>query len=173
MQKLLYWMSEDASPPAWVHLERSSASLPLRSVLCSQLPLPLGPVGPCPIVSLSLKVWSQIRKCLGLQGPSILTQLLQNHVFTPSRSDLAFRAWHSNGIICVKDLYKDGIFASFTELSSIHNLPNSHLFRFFQIRDFVKKTFPHFPNRPPETLTDSLLATDPNRRKCISVLYES
>ena len=42
---------------------------------------------------------------------------------------------------------------------------------FFQIRDFVKKTFPHFPNRPPETLTDSILALDPNRKKCISFLY--
>lgn len=44
-------------------------------------------------------------------------------------------------------------------------------FFFFQIRDFVKKNFPHFPNRPPETLLDALLTVNPKQKKCISLLY--
>lgn len=37
----------------------------------------------------------------------------------------------------------------FLFLSTKYNLPNSHLFCFFQVRHF-KNLFPHFPNRPPE-----------------------
>ena len=124
-----------------------------------------------PIVSASLKIWNQLRKNFGLQGPSTLSPLLKNHAFKPSNIDPTFKIWHSKGIISIKDLYTDGIFSSYTELSSKFNLPASHLFRFFQIRDFVKKNFPHFPNRPPETLTDTILAVDPKQKKCISVLY--
>lgn len=32
------------------------------------------------------------------------TPLLNNYLFTPSKLDLAFRAWHSNAIHCMHDL---------------------------------------------------------------------
>ena len=99
LQKILYLMNDDcASLPVWVHLEKAGSRLPLHSALCSQLPLPLTSVGACPIVSLSLKIWSQVRKNFGLQGPSVLTPLLKNHIFTPSSSGIAFRAWHNKGV---------------------------------------------------------------------------
>lgn len=98
---------------------------------------------------------------------------LTYHVFQPSNTDPAFKLWHNNGIISITELYSDGIFSSFAALTSKFQLPNSHLFLFFQIRDFVKKQFPHFPNRPPKTMTDTLVLTDSNQKKCISVLYNS
>lgn len=59
----------------------------------------------------------------------------------------AFHLWSSNGLPEINDLYKDGVFASFSFLSKKYNLPNQHLFWFFPIRLFIQKPFPHFPNR--------------------------
>ena len=172
VQQILYWMDDSGdSLPVWAQVEKETSHLCLRSALCSQLPLPLLSLRANPVVSGSLKIWSQLRRSLGLQGSSILSPLLRNHAFTPSTMDPVFKIWKNKGIISIKDLYTDNIFSSFAELSSKFNLPGSHLFRFFQTRDFVKKNFPHFPNRPPETLMEALLTVNPKQRKCISVLY--
>ncbi len=160
-------------PPAWIQLEKATLHLSLRSALCSQLPLPVTSLRANPVISASLKIWNQLRKTLGLQGPSVLSPLYKNHAFKPSNSDPTFKTWHDKGIISIKDLYIDRVFSSYADLSSKFHLPSSHLFHFFRIRDFVKNNFPHFPNRPPETLIDTLLAVDPKRKKCISVLYNS
>lgn len=172
VQKMLFWMDDThSSLPIWSQLELSASHVSLRSVLCSPLPLPLTHLRSNPIVSASLKIWNSLRKTLGLQGPSLFSPLFKNHAFRPSITDPTFKIWHNKGIICVMDLYSNDIFSSFAELSTKHNLPSSHLFRFFQIRDFIKKNFPYFPSRPRETLTDTLLAVDPRQKKCISLLY--
>lgn len=174
VQKLLFWMCEDQeSLPVWVHLENKVFPFLLRSVLCAQLPLPVSSMASCPIVAVSLKIWCQFRKAFGLLGPFTLTSIYRNCAFEPSRTDSAFRVWHNNGIKSVNDLYTDKTFSSFTQLLTEYNLPQHHLFRFFQVRDYVKKLFPHFPNRPPETLVDTLLNTDPIAKGCISFLYRS
>ncbi|XP_058262277.1 uncharacterized protein LOC131363589 [Hemibagrus wyckioides] len=141
------------------------------SVLCSQLPLPVSHLSTCPVVSVSLKIWSQIRKNFGLSGPSILVSVKRNCSLQPSKSDPAFKIWQANDISKISDLYTEGIFSSSPQLSSKYNLPSHHLFRFFQIRDYVKKQFPHFPNRPPENLTESLLTVGTATKRSISVLY--
>lgn len=76
--------------------------------------------------------------------------------FPPSSLDSAFLLWTPNGLLKINDLYEKGVFASFSSLSKKYNLPSHHLFRFFQIRHFIKKQFPHFPKR---------------RRHLISVIY--
>lgn len=80
----------------------------------------------------------------------------------------SFKIWKSEGIISIKDLYTDGIFCLSHSSHQTH-LPGSHLFCFFQVRDFVKKNFPHFPNWPPETLLDTLLAVNPKQKKYLSI----
>lgn len=61
-----------------------------------------------------------------------------------------------------------------SQLDTIHpTLTFFVFFFFFQMRDFIKKQFPHFPNRPPETLINILLNMDPNQRKGISVICGS
>lgn len=78
VQKILHWLDDTCdSPPAWAHLEKETSHL--RSAICSQLPLPLSSLRANPIVSASLKRWSQLRKNLGLQSPSILSPLFKNH----------------------------------------------------------------------------------------------
>ena len=174
IQKLLYWMCDDNDAlPVWVQMEKASSHYSLSSVLCSQLPLSFSLAENNPIVKGTLAIWSQCRKHFGLHGSSVLTPLFKNCNFMPSVTDSAFHVWRSKGIKNVKDLYSNNVFSSLAELSLKYQLPNSHLFRFFQTRDYVKKQFPHFPNRPPETRLDILLAIDPQRKKCTSVLYNT
>ena len=168
VQKRLFWMHEDQeSLPVWVHLESKASPYSLRSVLCAQLPLPVSGMANCPIVAISLKIWCQFRKAFGL-----LT-MHRNCAFEPSRSDSAFWNWHNKGIKSVNDLYTDQVFSSFTQLLTKYNLPPHNLFCVFQVCDYVKKLFPHFPNRPPETLVDALLNRDLITKGCISFLYRS
>ncbi len=85
--------------------------------------------------------------------------------------DEAFRIWFDKGIKTIDDLYERGIFSSFNNLSKRFDLPNSRLFRFFQVRHFVQKLFPHIPNHPPESPLDDFLKLEPHSKHCISVIY--
>lgn len=70
-----------------------------------------------------------------------------------------------------QDVYKDGIFRSFTDLSGEFHLPPSHLFRYFQIRHRAKSLFPPFPSSPPSQLWDEFFNLDPVQKSFISRVY--
>lgn len=170
IQKIVYWRNNlNSEPPCWAYLEQSSARLSLHSVICSQLPLPTN-ISSNLVVSHSVKIWTQFRKQTGLHRFSTLSPIIKNHSFAPSNMDEAFRIWFDKGIRTIDDLYEGGVFSSFNNLSKRFDLPNSHLFRFFQVRH-LQKLFPHFPNRPPESPLDDFLKLDPHSKHCISVIY--
>ncbi len=173
IKKLLFWNRDNYSDncPPWVHMETSSMKNTLYSIVCSQLPLVVNKVSDNPIVTSSLRIWVQFRKHHGLQRGSTCMPILNNYFFPPSSLDSAFLLWTSNGLLKINYLYEEGVFASFSSLSKKYNLPSHHLFRFFQIRHFIKKQFPHFPNRPPESQIDHFLALNASRRHLISVIY--
>ena len=152
-------------------MELSSSKFSLRSLVCSQLPLTVKNFSANAVVANSIKIWTQFRKSLGLHRGSDFSPTLNNHLFLPSCTDLTFRSWHSKGITTFKDLYDHGTFMSFTDLSEKYDLPRSHLFRFFQIRHFIQNQNPIFPSRPPETLIDSLLSLNPERKRLISSIF--
>jgi len=83
---------------------------------------------------------------------------------------LTFSQWYDKGITQLRDLYVDGLFDSFTNLSSHYELSVSHLFRYFQIRNFVAKCFPNFPSLPPEHQWETMLSLVPQNRGIISKL---
>ena len=81
-------------------------------------------------------------------NPILNQPILNNHVFPP-------RLWAANGLTSMNDLYKNRIFSSFSALSAKCKLPRCHLFCFFQIRHFIQKQFPYFPNPPPKQKSTS------------------
>lgn len=173
INKIFYWNSSvqaDDCPP-WVHSEITSTKGTLYSAICFQLPLAISRISSNLVVNSTIKIWVQFRKHFGLHRASIHTSILNNHLFSPSCSDPAFHIWAVNGLVELNDLYEDGVFASFSILSTKYSLPSSHLFRFFQVRDFVKKLFPHFPNRPPECHLDHFLTLGAGQKHLISVIY--
>ena len=147
IQKLLYWINNttDDIRPAWVELELASSKLSLHSLVCSQLPLTATNFTSNPVVINTVKLWIQIRKCLGLHRASDLSPIVNNHLFLPSCTDLTFRTWFDKGMTKFKDLYNQGTFMSFSELSKKFDLPKSHLFRFFSAKAFYPKPEPQIP----------------------------
>ena len=99
---------------------------------------------------------------------SLSSPVALNHCFLPSTLDTAFNVWHRRGLKCFNDFFIDNIFASFTELSKKCNLPNSHLFRHFQIRDYVKSILPQFPNKPSKSIIDDIMFFNLTRKGAIS-----
>ena len=173
INRLLYWTgpkTPNSSPP-WVHMEISSSSSSLHSVICCQLPVMTHKISVNPIVTSTIKIWLQFRRQHGLHRASIQAPILNNHSFSPSCSDPTFRMWAANGLVTISNLYKDGVFSDFASLSAKYHLPNSHLFRFFQIRHFAQKQFPHFPNRPPESGIDQFLTLDCDPKRLVSTIY--
>lgn len=143
--------------PDWVKIE--AHGLPFHSLVTSPLPMAFRTSHTNPVVAHTLKIWSQFRKQFGQLKVSLMAPIMTNHLFAPAQLDLSFRAWHGNGIRVIKDLYVEGIFASFAQLAEKFSLPQSHHFRYFQVRDFVRKGYHPFPELPPETPLDILLAT--------------
>ena len=173
IQKILFWTdhSETDGAPAWVRGEKSCSQFSLSSIVCSSLPLCVKITSSNPIVSHTLRIWSQFRKHFGLQEASVLSPIISNIAFIPSNTDAAFQLWHKNGIGCLKDLFSNNIFLSFEQVSQTFNLPRTHFFRYLQMRHFVQKKFSSFPNLPPLSPTDELLDLNPTAKGLISTIY--
>lgn len=71
----------------------------------------------------------------------------------------------------MKDLYFNGTFASFAQLSLNFTLPGSYFFRFLQVRDFMPRRFSGFPMFPVPSMTDRLLEIVPTPKGTISNIY--
>lgn len=68
--------------------------------------------------------------------------------------DGAFNIWREHGLA---QLYIDNSFATSTQLQEKPNLTSSHLFRYFQIRNFIRKQFSNFPFLPNKNILDDIL----------------
>lgn len=168
IHKLCYWLESPGS--SWCKLELSScrgSSIP--ALLYSSLPVKLSLYTDNQVVLNTLKIWYKFRRRFKFVTLSSLGPLNNNHVFSLSLSDSVFSMWHDKGIKQFKNLYTDGVFASFTNLSSRFDLPLTHMFRYFQICDFVSKLFPTFPFIPAEQPWESLLSRAPHQRGMICI----
>ena len=109
------------------------------------------------IVQSTVKIWKQFRRHFKIRAMSHLMPI-SSHLFLPSSLDRAFLVWMEKGLVSLDQLYSRGVFTSFEALKRKFDLPQSHLFRFFQIRDFVRDNFPNFPRQPPDSLADEVLS---------------
>lgn len=91
--------------------------------------------------------------------------------FAPSLTEPSFQLWHRNGILCVKDLFKDGHFKSFQRLKTDFNIPHSGFFQYLQVHSFVKSQFSL--NTPQNTWIDKCLNMDLVGTGQVSVLYDN
>ena len=176
IHRILYWLHCHYGlsdwVPTWVKLEEALCRpMSLEALACAPLPMPSLKPDCGPVVSQSLRIWKQFKRCYGIKAISIFSPCNNNPAFPPSLHDDAFEVWRRKGIAVFKDLYIDKTFASFAQLSLNFQLPKTHLFRYFQIRDFVQKNFKGFPAAPTETLLDRILQTNPHNKGVISSLY--
>ena len=111
---------------------------------------------------------------MACQAPSVSIHapICQNHTFKPGQLDAVFAVWRERGIRTFLDLYIDGQFASFSQLKTKFNLPNSHLFRYLQARHYVQEECQDFKS---PTITHPLLGVfllPPDSKHLISKFVE-
>ena len=168
--KIALWCQEPTLD--WCQLEaKSCRSTSLLALLTSSLPIKTKQYSDNPIVTSTLRIWFQFRRAFGLYDLSNHSPILDNHLFPPSISDAAFSTWRRLGLVNIKDLYINNVFASFQELSNRFNLPKTHLFRYVQVRNWVKLNNNSFPNTPPTSVVDSILDISTNQRGLLSKIY--
>lgn len=125
---LYYWQRAPyTDTPAWLHIEPAGCGkTSLSALLGAALPLELRTYKCNPLIYHSLRIWVQCRKRFGLALMLIRSPICSNHMFPPSMINSALKIWYSNGIHSLKDLYINYIFASFTQLKELFNIPPTH-----------------------------------------------
>lgn len=124
------------------------------------------------VLNNSLRILRQIKVANKLPKDSVYVPICQNPFFKPGQLDGTFAIWKRKGIATLADLYIDGCFASFAQLRNKYDIPNSHFFRYLQIRHYVKQRFDHFetiPNSHP--FYDNLLLA-PDSKHLITKFVE-
>lgn len=171
IQKILYWLH--APDTDWCRFEASSCiSTSLNALVTSSLPLSISNFTNNPIVINTIKIWVQFRQSFGFNNFLHISFICNNHSFPPARIDSEFFLWQRQGIFKFKDMYINGIFASFDELVHKFDLPRSSLFRYFQIRHFLQHNDPNFPGLPSLPSLDEMLDISFNTKKLISRLTD-
>lgn len=169
LRNLLYWSADIT--PSWVQIEEdASGKTSLPALLTTALPLEIYHYKSNPLLYDSLRILVQCRKKFGLHVMSSKAPIYLNHMFPPS-SDSAFNIWSSKGLQSLKDLFIDGIFASFSQLSQLFNIPKTHFFRYLQIRHFIKSNYPSFPNIPTPSALDEILDVNTHKKGGIRKIY--
>ena len=159
--------------PSWVRIELSSVQdVSIFALLGSPLPLPPGRWTDSPTVCYTMWVWAQFRRRFNLCDFSLLSPIMSNPFFQPSLSDSAFQEWHGMGIEKCKHLFIHNSFASFAQLSKKFGLPNTHFFRYLQVRHFLHSRMDSFPRATTATTANVLLGLHPSFKGLISVIYD-
>lgn len=85
--------------------------------------------------------------------------------------DPVFQTWSERGLGCVHDFFSNGTFITFQQMVQHYSIPQSHFFRYLQVRDYVKKNFSSFPTLPDRVWIDECLDHDPSGKGLVSRLY--
>ncbi|KAL2095628.1 hypothetical protein ACEWY4_007776 [Coilia grayii] len=161
------------SQPLWALMERNaSAPASLAALVCAPAPLSKKYLTTNPVVSATLQIWSQFRLHFKHKANLPSSPIAANPLFPPSMMDPAFLIWSERGLICVKDVFVNGTFLSFQLAVQQYSIPQTHFFRYLQVRDYIRKYFPSFPAQPDKDWIDECLHHDPSWRGSVSRLYQ-
>ena len=165
-----WWVNMDYEP-MWLKMEKEDC-LPYNvgSVLFAPKEVPKKIYRDNPIIYNNRRIWKQIVKTLQLDHLSLRLPIMNNPLFKPSILDGGFRHWDDLGIKRIEHLYRKGKFILFQELQDIYGLFPQHLFRYLQIRDYIKSNTLDYKNKVPGLL-DDLFNLHPNTEKLIAHIY--
>ena len=165
LKKIIYWLHT----PDWCHFEAAFCiSTSLRALVTSSFPLSFLQYTNNPIVINTLKVWVQIRWSFGFKNLLHLDPIHNNHLFPQLGQILNLRSGRDEASIILKDMYINGTFASFEDLSHKFDLPRSSSFRYFQVRHFLQHHDPNFPYITSPSGLDDLLKSPFNSKRLVS-----
>uniref|UniRef100_A0A3P9KND8 Reverse transcriptase domain-containing protein n=1 Tax=Oryzias latipes TaxID=8090 RepID=A0A3P9KND8_ORYLA len=164
------WVRDDPTS-VWLGLEKSQTHCSLPGLLsCKNLKSVRNLCGNNPIITNTVKAWFLARR---LEGRSFLTPILSpiqgNPEFQPGMIDAGYNIWTQKGIKNMSHLFTGNSLSSFEQLRVKYNLPNSHFFRYLQVRDFIFKKTTLTSDSTPSQL-EKLLLTHPGK-KIITCFY--
>jgi len=86
-------------------------------------------------------MWFKVRKYL--KEPynlSLYTPIWGNQCFSPGRADAVFQQRVLEGLEAIQDLYKPNsdTLMSFEEITCQYNIDKKYLFKFLQLRNFIR-----------------------------------
>ena len=169
---LTYWKGGSViaeENPLWLQLEAAAVhTSSLSALLFSDHAPVVKLINHNFTVKNSLRILKQIKAACQVPSASIHAPICQNHSILPARLDGMFAVWRDRGIKTFSDLYINGQLASFAQLSNKFNLPNSHFFRYLQVRHYVKENWPHFDSIPTTHPFLETLLLPPDSRQLIS-----
>ncbi|KAI9999558.1 hypothetical protein NQD34_018412 [Periophthalmus magnuspinnatus] len=124
-----------------------------------------------PVVSQSLKIWSQFKRYFKLNHCSVLTPLIKKQGYI-LLSDKTFMQWYLRGIHSIADLFINKTSATFEQLKQKFNIDYKDFFKHLQIRDLTRVALPSFPSQPQECIADRIMPRDPLKKGTISKMYQ-
>lgn len=125
-----------------------------------------------PFLKTTIKVWYESQDMFGEQpGISQFTPIWGNALFKPGKSEPGFRRWAQLGLQRISDLYKDNILMSFETLKRKFGIPQTHLFKYFQIRSFIHSRMQSY-QCPPLSIIGEMAISDPYSKGKISMIYK-
>lgn len=170
LKNMSYWVKK--SYPRWMDMEQDCcAPSSLRAMVFSNVTLISPKSINNPVVSNSLKMWKQLIKHFGLCSNPLQGPIIKNHMFAPSFDNNTFADWDGMGLNSFMDLFIDDLFPTFEQLKVKFNLPNSHFFKYLQVRNFVKYNNINFPRVPAQVPIDSIFLNNPAAKGGVSALY--
>ena len=168
-QDLLPQHREHCDTPKWLQLESHAArNSSLSALLFCTKDYPLSSVEDSFVLYNSIKILKQIRKVLQLPDFSKYSPICFNHCFVPAKSDQAFVFWRQRGLVTFSDLYMHNHLASFNELKESFSLPQSHFFRYLQVRHFVKENVNNYINPSMEHSFFAIMKLKPGSKHLVS-----
>uniref|UniRef100_A0A3B3IPI3 Reverse transcriptase zinc-binding domain-containing protein n=1 Tax=Oryzias latipes TaxID=8090 RepID=A0A3B3IPI3_ORYLA len=121
------------------------------------------------IVSNTLNTWYKMLLFFKLKKHfSVLAPKFRNPDFIPSCQDIGFKLWHEKGLDQLAKLYGGNALESFEALKNKYSLPQSHFFRYLQIRHYIPK-----PKHPPKLTFLERILTQPQPTRFISHIYRN
>lgn len=102
-------------------------------------------------------------------GISQFTPIWGNALFKPGKSDPGFRRWAQLGLQRISDLYKDNILMSSKTIKRKFGIPQTHLFKYFQIRSFIRSRMQSH-QLPPLSILEEMATSDPYSKGKISMI---
>lgn len=170
LRNMSFWIQNNY--PQWMDMEQDCcAPSSLKALIFSNIASIPSTKESNAVVSDSLRIWKQLVKHFGLSSNPLQGPILKNHMFVPSFGNSTFDDWYKMGINNFMDLFIEDLFPPFEQLKEKFNMPNSHFFKYLQVRNFVKYNDINYPRAPPQAPSESLFLKNPATKGGISILY--
>nr|XP_014354451.1 PREDICTED: uncharacterized protein LOC106707119 [Latimeria chalumnae] len=167
--QIAFWLWPSKDDPDWVDLEKLAYTGPLPALLSLALPRELVDH---PMMAASHRIWRELaRKCNFLPEVHSYVYLWGNPRLKVGGSPLRWMDWEDRGLLFVKDLMDKGVICTSGQLKNRFHLPQSHFWRYLQIRSALMAALKSLGERTvyPELLRH--LETGRHQGHAASIVY--